>query len=315
MPYNNVIDRSDAGALIPEDASNEIIQLMPKSSVALSKFRQVRMSRKQRRLPVISALPTAYFVNGDTGLKQTSEVNWANKFLEAEELAVIVPIPENVLDDADFDIWGEIKPRIAEAIGAALDAAVLFGDNKPSSWPAAIVAAAVAAGNVFVRGSISGTDLAEDINKIMTLVESDGYDVNGFCAAKTIKGALRGLRDTTGALLFQPTLQAGTPDTLYGEMLQYVENGGWNAAQADLISGDWQQGIIGVRQDITYKMLDQAVIQDNTGAIIYNLAQQDMVAMRCVFRVAFQVPNPPNRLNTNDSTRYPFSVLRPLNFS
>ena len=44
---------------------------------------------------------------------------------------------------------------------------------------------------------------------------------------------------------------------------------------------------------------------------MYNLAQQDMVALRAVFRVAWQVPNPINRVNENSSTRYPFSALVP----
>ena len=314
MGYNNVIDRNDAGALIPEETSREIIQGMPEKSVALSKFRQVRMSRKQQRLPVLSVLPTAYFVNGDTGLKQTSEQNWDNKYLNAEELAVIIPIPEAVLDDSEFDIWGEVKPRVTEALGVALDGAVLFSTNKPAAWPDAIEDGAAAAGNTFVRGSISGKDLAHDVNAVMTLVEEDGFDVNGFTARKAIKGALRGLRTNDGALLFAPSLQAKTPDTLYGEDLHYLSNGAWDNARADLIAGDWTQGIIGLRQDITYKMLTEAVIQDNTGTIIYNLAQQDMVALRVVMRVAFQVPNPINRMNQNNASRYPFGVLRPQGF-
>ncbi|NLV74050.1 MAG: hypothetical protein GXY52_05140, partial [Chloroflexi bacterium] len=41
------------------------------------------------------ALPTAYFVDGETGLKQTTKVEWANVMLSAEELAVIVPVPQS----------------------------------------------------------------------------------------------------------------------------------------------------------------------------------------------------------------------------
>ncbi len=311
--FSNVIDRNDAAALIPEETSRDIIQDMPRASAALSLFRQVRMSRKQQRLPVLSVLPTAYFVNGDTGLKQTSEQSWENKFLNAEELAVIVPVPEAVLDDSEFDIWGEVKPRVTEALGAAVDGAMFFGVNKPASWDTAIVAGAAAAGNTFTRGSVAGQKLDLDVNAVMTLLEEDGYDVNGFAARKSIKGGLRGLRTNDGGLLFQPTLQAGTPDTLYGESISYSQNGAWDNTQADLIAGDFSQGIIGLRQDVTYKVLDQAVITDAAGNIMYNLAQQVMIALRVVMRIAFVVPNPVNRMNQTGN-RFPFATLRPTGF-
>lgn len=315
MPYNSLTDRTDAAALIPEEVSNEIIQGLPVASAALSLFRQLRMSRKSQRMPVLSALPIAYFVNGDTGLKQTSEQNWDNKYLTAEELAVIVPVPEAVLDDAEFDMWGEIKPRVIEALGAAIDGATIFSINKPSSWPAAIVDLADAAGNSFVRGSIVDQTLDLDINDTMKLVEDDGFDVNGFMARKAIKGALRGLRTADGGLIFQPSLQAKTPDTVYGESIVYCQNGAWDNSQADLIAGDAMQALLATRQDITYKVLTEAVIQDDAGNIVYNLAQQDMIALRVVMRVAYQVPNPINRMQPTEGNRCPFAVLRPVGWS
>lgn len=310
MPYNSIIDRSDAGALIPEEVSAEIIQALPASSVTLAAFRQVRMSRAQQRMPVLSALPTAYWVNGDTGLKQTADVNWTNKFLNAEELAVLVPISESVLEDTEFDVWGEVRPRVVEAIGSALDAAVFFGTNKPASWPDAIVTAAIAAGNNYDSGSVAGKDIADEINTVMGLVEVDGFPVNGHTAASVLKASLRGLRGSDGQFILQAPSQGGAPATVFGEPIRYMDNGGWDAAAARLVTGDFRQGILGVRKDITYKVLDQAVIQDGNGAIVYNLAQQDMVALRVVARFAFQVPNPVNRLNAS-ANRYPFAVLQP----
>jgi hypothetical protein len=50
---------------------------------------------------VLSALPVAYWVNGDTGLKQTTDAAWAGLMLEAEEIATILPVPEAVVDDAE----------------------------------------------------------------------------------------------------------------------------------------------------------------------------------------------------------------------
>ncbi len=322
MPYNSLIDYTDAAPLIPEDVAREIIKGTTVKSAAMQLFTHRKMSRNQQRMPVVSLLPTAYFVNGATGLKQTTEINWTNKYLNAEEIAVIVPIPENLISDADYPLWDEIKPLLEEAIAVTLDDAIFFGTNKPTSWPNDILTAATGASNTYVKGT-STVDVAEDINQTMKLVELDGYDVNGFWCYMGLKAELRGLRDTNKMPIFQPDqLTAGlntqeskamTRGTIYGVPAYFsraaFDKMGSGLSDVVAICGDWAQGIIGIREDITYKVLDQAVIQDNTGAIIYNLAQQDMVALRVTFRAAFQVPNPPNRLQTTEANRYPFACL------
>lgn len=310
-----LIDRDGADALIPYEQSMEIIQQLPEESAALSLFRHVPMSRKQTRLPVLSALPNAYWVTGDTGQKKTDKQAWKNKFLTAEELAVIIPIPEAVLDDSEFDIWGEVKPRAVEAFGAGIDNALFFGVNKPDSFPSCVVDLATDAGNAFVRGSIGSQDLSVDIDGeggVMNLIEDDGFDPSGFAAHRTFRGSLRGLRATTGELIYQRDLTSKAPDALEGMSIFFSGNGAWDKTLASLICGDFSQGIIGLRQDITTKLLDQAVIQDENGDILYNLAQQDMVAVRFTMRLAYQVPNPVNRENPDDGTRCPFSVLLPV---
>jgi HK97 family phage major capsid protein len=309
--YDSQIDRSGAEALIPEDASKEIIQGMPKYSTVMSlATRAPNMPRNQRRIPVLSTLPTAYFVNGDTGLKQTSSQAWANKFLDAEELAVIVPIPESVIDDTDYDIWGEVKPRIAEAFGIAFDQAVFYGTNAPASWPKNILAAATEAGKVVTLGT--GVDLYDDLlgeNGVISLIEADGYMARGHVACMSMRGEYRGLRDANGQPLFKTSMQAAGQYELDGAPIIFPENGAMDPSQALQFSGDFKQLIYAIRQDITYKILTEAVIQDHTGAIVYNLAQQDMVALRAVIRLAWQIPNPINRLNPGE-TRYPFAVLK-----
>ena len=332
MAYANALTRGSGPTysstpgthpLIPEDVSREIIKAATQQSAVLSMFKHRTMSTAQQRMPVLATKPTAYFVTGDTGLKQTTSISWANKFLDAEELAVIIPVPEKLLDDVEYDIWGEIRPEIVEAMAVALDAAILFGFNKPASWPASIVAAAIAAGNTVTQGT--GIDVADDINNTMAAVEADGYDVNGFFIRNSMKAELRGLRDANNAFIFQSPDRTGLADatykgTIYGEKAVSSISGIFEAEDAGtygravnsvkLIAGDWTQGIIGIRQDLTWKMLDQAVITDNNGNIVFNLPQQDMVAMRVVARYAFQVPNPINRMNMAEASRYPFAVLR-----
>lgn len=329
MPVN-IIDRSGAQALMPEEVSREILQgMVQQSSIMQLATRAPNMSRKQRRLPVLSVLPEAYFVDGDTGLKNTSKQNWGNKYLDAEELAVIVPIPEAVLDDADYDIWSEVRPRIEEAIGKVFDRAVLFGENAPSAWPDDILTAATSASHTVDLSTVEASGDAYDaimgVSGTIALVEEDGFAVTGHVSALSMRAKLRGLREkvyngtgmsAAGVPLFHRSsdrqdIQGAARYELDGEPIFFPRNGSMDPAQALMFSGDWSQLVWAARQDVTYKILDQAVIQDSAGNIVYNLAQQDMVALRAVFRVAWQVPNPVNRVNENDATRYPFAVLIP----
>lgn len=320
MPYSNVVSRTDSQALVPEEVSNELLLAIPGESAALTLFRQTQMATSQTRMPVVSALPSAYFVNGDTGLKQTTEVDWSNKYLNVEEIAAIVPIPEAVLDDTAYDIWGAVMPMLSAAIGRTLDAAVFFGTNKPASWPNAIVTDAVTAGNSVTRGVNAATagGIVGDFSDLFGTVEDDGYDVNGLIGLTTYKGLLRQARATTGESLLG--FGEVSQNSVFGVDVAYPMRGLWPApavGSAEAIAGDFTQGILGVRQDVTYKVLDQAVIQDNTGAIQFNLAQQDMVALRVVARYAFQVANTINWQKQTDPTaavaaggRYPWAVMR-----
>jgi HK97 family phage major capsid protein len=333
-----MITRADAEALIPEDASQEIFKAAVDNSVVMRLGRRLaNMSRGQRRLPILSALPLAYFVDGTPGdvtdspsgsnalgFKQTTTAEWKNKYIYAEEIATIVPIAISTLEDADYDIWAEIKPYIGEAFGALIDAAVLHGTSAPATWPTDVVAAAIAAGNTLTLGAIG--DLYDDImgydNATLTPglishVELDGYMPNGFVAGISMRGRLRGLRDTgSGLPLFRPAMTGMSPDTapytIDGIPTYFPLNGAYDETESLMICGDWSKLVYAFRTDLTYKVLDQAVIQDpDTGAIIYNLAQQDMVALRCYMRWGWQVPNPINRVNQTEATRYPFSVLQP----
>ena len=310
MATNNLISRTGSQALVPEHISDMLLKGLSNESVALQMFKHVPMGTSQLRMPILSALPTAYFLSGDTGLKQTTEVDWNNKYLNVEEIACIVPISENVMDDIEsgYDLWADVNPLVQEAFARTLDAAIIFGVNIPASWPAAIVPGAVAAGNVAVRGTNSAASggLSGDISDLLGQVENDGYDVTGIIANRSYRGRLRQVRTTFGQELPEVSTTSA-----YGVDIKYPMRGLWPTGlnAAEMVAGDFTQGILGIRKDFTYKTLTEAVIQDNTGAIIYNLAQQDMVAVRFVMRIAYQVANLLNYDNPNGGTRYAFSVL------
>jgi HK97 family phage major capsid protein len=320
MAYNSLISRTDAAALIPEEVSRGILQHLPQYSAVMQLARRLPdMSRAQRRLPVLSALPTAYFVSGEPGLKQTTEVNWDSKYIDAEELAVIVPIPEAVLDDAGYDIWGEVQPLVTEALGIAIDQAVLYGTNIPSSWTtnlgyAGLIAVIAAASQDISLASY--TDMYEAIlgeteagaAGLFGLVEEDGFMVTGTICPLAMKRKLRNVRAEDGQLIFTSSMQGTNQYMLDGAPCLFPTNGAISATYY-AIAGQWNQLVYAMRQDITYKVLTEAIIQDGSGNIVYNLAQQDMVALRAVMRLGFALPNPINRVQETEASRCAFAYM------
>lgn len=309
MP-ETIITRQSAYALIDEQISREIIQgAIAQSAVLSLGHRLSNMTSDRTSMPVLDMLPLAYFVNGETGRKNYTKMAWDKKFIHAEEIAVIVPVPEAVIDDSSYDIWGEIRPRVQEAFGAVMDDAILFGVNKPASWRADLVSSI----RNYGKNVTPTSDLAMDIigeNGVIAKVEESGFEPNGVIAGINIRGKLRGLKNASGDFIFKPTLQGKTEYALDGMPIHTIKNGTWDPKTCQMIVGDMSQLVYSIRQDLTYKVLDQAVIQDpSTGEILYNLAQQDMVAIRFVMRMGWEVPNPINL--QGGSTRFPFALLDP----
>jgi hypothetical protein len=310
--YDSLTSRADAAALMPEEVSTAFLKGLDSASAVLNMFTHVPVGRAQTRFPVLSALPVAYWVTGDTGLKQTSEVNWANKYLNIEEIAVITPIPESVIADTGVPIWSQIMPLTEQAAGRLLDATVFFGTNAPSSFPTNVVAAAASAGNTIAIGTNAATagGIAGDHSDMLAAVEADGYDPTRGVAARTMRGRGRQARNSQGDRYGEITLTRTTME-IDGVVYEFPMRGLWptGSGAVQAIAIDDTEFVIGVRQDVTWKLLDQAVIQDNTGAIVYNLAQQDMVALRLTMRVGWQVANTINYDQATEASRYPAAIL------
>lgn len=306
----NIIDRTGAESLIPTQESKEIIQGVITQSAVLSRGRRLaNMTSRQFKMPVLDMLPIAYFVQGDTGQKKTTNQAWDKKFITAEEIAVIVPVPESVLDDSDYDIWGEVRPRITEAFGKVIDGAILFGVDKPTSWRNDLVATATTAGSVITLGDdLYGSIMGED--GVIAKVEGSGYFVNGHMADISMRAKLRGLKDTTGQPLFKTDMQSGTTYSLDGSAMNFPNNGAFDKSKALMISGDFSQLVYAIRQDITFKLFTEGVIQNTDGSIAYNLMQNDMIALRAVMRLGWEIPNPINSIQKDKTKRCPFAILK-----
>lgn len=310
------INRDNLGGLFPEDVVREIMQgAIENSSVLRVGRRLPNMTTKTQSINVLDMLPTAYWVDGDTGFKQTSAQAWVRKRLYAEELAVIIPIPEAVLDDSNYDIWGEVRPRITEAMGKRIDEAILFGINKPSTWRAGILQTATAAGAVVTEGTGQNADLFQEllgVDGLIAKVEENGYYPTNILSDISMRAKLRGLVDANKQPVFMTTMQQAANYVLDGTPLDFPMNGAWDKTQALMIAGDFKELVYSIRQDVTYKILTEATIVDpTTKEVVYALAQQDMVALRAVMRLGWEIPNPASAYRATLQTSSPFAAYVP----
>lgn len=291
----DIIDRSAAQSLIPPELVHEIIQGATKYSVALQIFKRGRnMLRDEVLMPALSMLPEGGWLNSDNAIKPLTDQAWEMVEMYAEEYAARVIIPDNVREDAVFDMWGEIRPRLQEHYGKAFDQAVFMGINKPRRFRADLVTACYQAGAVVQ----STTNINNDINNALSLVEQSGYDPTALVAGVGMKAKFRMNLDGVGRPLYLPFIEQLNK--------YYLNNGAWDDNKALMIVGDFSQAMYSVREDMTVKISADAAT--NYGGTLHSMFDEDSQVMRAKWRIGFAIPNPINILNQTNS-RFPFAII------
>lgn len=297
------ITRADVATLIQEEYSNVFLDAAGDSegSAAIRAFGTVPLGTKITNAPVLTTLPEASWVSESStapaGVKPTSKAVWGNKKFVVEELAVIIPIHEDVLEDMTEDGLQNLSVLGGRAIGKKLDEAILFGQDKPTTWiDPDLLAAATAAGNVFQISATPGADdLAGSIFQAAGAVADSGANPTTILSSAGLRFRLANLRASDGTAILSRTLGGdGTfSDDIAGLRASFVDNGAWDAARATAIVADRTRVKIGQRSDIQVKFLDQATV----GGI--NLAERDMVALRFKARYAYALGNTITGAGTN----------------
>ena len=320
MGYSDFITATATDPLIPTEHSLDIIKAAKEKSLAMSLGKRLpNLAGSSRTLKVEDTLASVYMVNGPSGvnppgLKQTSDTSWRDVVLTAEELAVVVVVGQNQLDDSKVPIWEEVKDQIAAKMAKAIDEASFVGTVDGvavwPSWPTGgIRTHAVNAGNTVAFPT--GVDLYADVlgaSGIYSLVEADGYQIDGVVGAISMKSQLRDCRDGLGNPIFNKDPGSGMTYELDGAPCYFPKNAALSATTG-LLVGQWDQFVYSIRQDLTYTLNDTGVISDAAGNIVVNLFQQDSVAVRAVMRLGIALPNPVNMTQETTASRSPFGVV------
>jgi len=292
------IERTDLEDAFAVALSSNVIEYATQTSAALQAFPTLPMGTATYRQPVLAALPTGGFLSADQDVKPSSKAIWDGVLMTAEEVAVIVPVSESAIADANFDVTSAVERLIGQEFARILDAAVFFGTGAPASWPTGgIYQAAIGASPAQKTEYVA--NIADSYNALYGLVE-EVSDVTHVFSSKSVRSMLRGLKDTNGVPIYVPTMGTANVSAIYGIENRYPL--GWDKTKALSLAVDSASVALGMRQDLTIKILDQATI---TG--FGNLAEKDSIAIRAVMRPAFQIANPVS-LDAG-ARKYPFAAI------
>ncbi|BDR67209.1 major capsid protein [Clostridium tetani] len=275
--------KDELQGFVPVEQANGIMKDVARGSSILRLSKVESMKSDKKKFSIMTDGPGAYWV-GETERIQTSKAEWIFPEMEAKKLAVIIPVTKEKMNDTTMNVFGEMRPAIAEAFYKAIDSACLFGTNSP--FTKNIFGVADGVGNKIALETNGVGKLDLDISDVMALVEADGLDVNGFAGHYGLKNSLRKLRDANGNALFVPGVGQ---NELYSNPIEFVRNGGWDKKKAELIAGNWMYSLVGMRAGIEYEILKEATLQSVTVGDNkpLSLAENDMVAIKATMRLGF----------------------------
>ena len=261
---------------VPTEIATEVIKNIVSQSTAFKICKHVPMSSDKKILPMLSDTGSAYWTDEGEEI-QTSIHGWEYPELEAKKLAVIIPFTKEKYEDSVISVMEEIKQGISDAFTKSIDSAIFFGTNTP--FDTNIVGSVLEGSKIENSGKLD-----MDISDAMSKIEASDLVVNGIIAPNSVKATLRTLRDSNGNGLVVPGGVTGTQ--IYSTPIHIPTSKIWDDSKASSIVGDFNRAVIGTRSGITYEVLDQATV----GGI--NLAERDLLAIKCTMRFGFKVVDP-----------------------
>jgi HK97 family phage major capsid protein len=159
--------------------------------------------------PVKNGRPTAAQVSENVAYGKSDE-SWTNTSIGAYKYGVIVEATNEIIDDSQLDILGILAQDAGEAVADKVMADLLIGNGtgKPWGW----ITRSTGAINAANMAGVSTDNLIDLQHSILRPYRKNAV----FMTSDTAVQSLRKLKDTTNNYLWQPSVQAGAPDTILG---------------------------------------------------------------------------------------------------
>ena len=271
MADTNFLKDNLAGT-VPVEIAREIMKNIIDQASILKVSKKIPMASDKMVIPKLTSTGTAGWVNEGEEIGTTlPEFDYPE--LKAKKLAIIVPVTREKINDSVANVINEVKQAIADMFASAIDKACIFGLSSPFETN---LLESIRGINSIITAKKT---LNIDISDCMGLVEDYNYNCTHLLMGTTQKKVLRALANDNA---FKNSLDL---DSAYNTPIEYVRN--WDNLSAIAITGDFSRSIVGTRENMEYEILKEATIKSGNKTI--NLAQQDMIGIKCTMRMAYLV--------------------------
>ena len=245
---------SEGGYLVPDEYERTLVEALEEENVFRQMAKVIKTSSGDRKIPVVAGKGTASWID-EEGAFPESDDSFGQVSIGAYKLGTMIKVSEELLNDSVFDLQSYISREFARRIGAKEEEAFFAGDGKGK--PLGVLAASGGAETGVTATSATAVTADEMIDLFYSLKAPYRKKSVWMLNDSTIK-SIRKLKDGNGQYLWQPSLVAGTPDTILGRPVKTSAYMPAIAAGAKTIAfGDFSYYWIADRQGRSFKRLNE----------------------------------------------------------
>ena len=247
-------DDTEGGYLVPDEFERTLIQTLEEENIFRKLAKVIQTSSGDKKIPVVVTKGTASWLDEGEEYEESDSV-FGQTSIGAYKLGTMIKVSDELLNDSIFNIESYISTEFARRIGAKEEEAFLVGDGIGK--PTGIFNATGGAELGITAGSATAITADEIIDLVYSLKAPYRKNASFIMNDATIK-AIRKLKDGQGQYLWQPSLTAGTPDTLLNRPVYTSAYAPILEAGAKTIAfGDFGYYWIADRQGRSFKRLNE----------------------------------------------------------
>ncbi|EJE0910931.1 phage major capsid protein [Listeria monocytogenes] len=245
---------SEGGFLVPDEFERTLVQTLEEENVFRQLAKVVKTSSGDRKIPVVTTKGSAAWLDEGEEFEE-SDSAFGQTSIGAYKLGTMLKVSDELLNDSVFNLENYISTEFARRIGAKEEEAFLVGNGEGK--PTGIFNDTGGAELGVTAASTTAITADEIIDLVFSLKAPYRKNAVFIMNDATVK-AIRKLKDGQGQYLWQPSLTAGTPDTLLNRPIYTSAYAPTIASGVKLIAfGDFGYYWIADRQGRSFKRLNE----------------------------------------------------------